>query len=535
MENNLEFGVCLNILLICRGWSASRLAKEINVDPSYVRRWIRGERIPSLQSEYIKKITLALHRNESDNSTEHFKNHLINELESAGIHIDKDKALSVLLGDILKESQIYSLSLNTTSNKSKTNEREILGILESIKDRNTSNLGSNSCSLLPKRHSIPHFISGRENILKGLIMLLKQAADSNISMEKEIYITFQSEINYFEGNPELYNIWTSIITTLLESGWEIHYLYRLNKNTGRSLKLVNEIIKWCGFSNKFFPSYFIKYGVTNPPVELIVVKGLGAMHCFASDSNDFVDTAFFYDQQESIEAIYKHLMKMYYQTSELMTMYDNIEKYWEIVTNKDRHPGDLFSAAPDLETLTIPISLWQKYIDRSIETEEERKMHMQRLGERDKLFHQDLKKYKVKYVVNLESLLYMIRTGKYQYFNAYQKPEAEDIYTHLQYVIYLLETYENFELGILTEKYSSLFQSVFGEVKADTVIISTFDLCDTNNLIYYTITEGTMADAFHDYYLEFWEQIPPKYKDKELVIAWLKEQTEWYKNSTLRK
>lgn len=232
--------------------------------------------------------------------------------------------------------------------------------------------------------------------------------------------------------------------------------------------------------------------------------------------------------------MHKHVMKMYYQTSRLMTMYNNIEKYWEVVTYKDRHPGDLFVVAPDLDILTIPLCLWKKYIDRAIETQGEREMHMQRLGERIQLFHEDIKKHKVKYVVNLESLLYMIRTGQYLYFNAYQKPEAEDIYTHLQNVIYLLQTYENFEIGILTEKYASLFQGVLWEVKADTVIISTFDLYNNNDIIYYAITEETMADAFHDYYVEFWEQIPPKYKDKQSVIAWFKEQAEWYKNNMLK-
>lgn len=193
MESNLEFGPCLNCILICRGWSASRLAREINVDPSYVRRWIRGGRIPALQSQYIKKIALVLHRNECDSSAEHFRNMLINELASVGIHIDKDKALPVLLEDILQAAQIYSLSLNTTSKKSRTNEKEILSILERIKAGSTSDSGkSNAYSLLPKKDSIPHFISGRENILKALIILLKKAVDSDISMEKEIYITFQS-------------------------------------------------------------------------------------------------------------------------------------------------------------------------------------------------------------------------------------------------------------------------------------------------------------------------------------------------------
>lgn len=531
IKMELEFGQCLNMLLVFRGWSASKLAKEINVDPSYVRRWVRGERTPSLQSEYINKISHAfLHRNQSDS----YKANFINELNRIGIYLDKDKDFSVLLKEVLKTSQIYSLSLNKASKKSETNEKDILGLLECIKTHNTSDFKkSHSYNLSIKKDTIMQFISGRENVLSSFIMLLKKAANNKTLLEKEIYITFQSKTNYFEGIPELYSIWTSIIRILLENGWTIHYLYRLNKNTERSLKLVKEIIEWCGFSNKFFPSYFVKYGIENPPADFIIVKGLGAMHCFGADSNDFIDRAFFYDQPESIDAIYKHVMKMYCQTRNLMTMHNTIEKYWEVVTNKDSYPGDLFVQTSELYSLTIPISLWKKYIDRSIENEYERKLHLERLDKRIKLFYQDIIKYKVRYFVDLECLLHMIKTGQYLYFNEYQKPELEDIYTHLQYIIYLLETYENFELGILTEKYAKLFQGVHWEVKSDTVIISTFDLVNNNYIIHYTITEETMANAFHDYYLELWEQIPPKYKDKELVIAWFKEQAQWYKSNIL--
>ena len=57
MENKILFGDLLSELLALRGWTASKLAREINVDGSYVRKWIRGERIPSLKSDYVEKIS----------------------------------------------------------------------------------------------------------------------------------------------------------------------------------------------------------------------------------------------------------------------------------------------------------------------------------------------------------------------------------------------------------------------------------------------------------------------------------------------
>lgn len=56
MDNKIDFGTCLNRLLLIREWSASKLAKEISIDPSYLRKWVRCERVPSLKSSYTKKL-----------------------------------------------------------------------------------------------------------------------------------------------------------------------------------------------------------------------------------------------------------------------------------------------------------------------------------------------------------------------------------------------------------------------------------------------------------------------------------------------
>lgn len=54
------FGVQLKELLTIRGWSAAQLAKALNIDASYVRRWIRGNRTPALNSNYVDQIADAL-------------------------------------------------------------------------------------------------------------------------------------------------------------------------------------------------------------------------------------------------------------------------------------------------------------------------------------------------------------------------------------------------------------------------------------------------------------------------------------------
>jgi transcriptional regulator with XRE-family HTH domain len=54
------FGSSLRALLQARGRTAVDLAESLHVDPSLVRRWLRGERVPALGSRHVERIAAAL-------------------------------------------------------------------------------------------------------------------------------------------------------------------------------------------------------------------------------------------------------------------------------------------------------------------------------------------------------------------------------------------------------------------------------------------------------------------------------------------
>jgi transcriptional regulator with XRE-family HTH domain len=54
------FGSCLRELLRARRWTAVDLAARLHVDPSLVRRWLRGDRVPALGSRHVERIAAAL-------------------------------------------------------------------------------------------------------------------------------------------------------------------------------------------------------------------------------------------------------------------------------------------------------------------------------------------------------------------------------------------------------------------------------------------------------------------------------------------
>lgn len=50
-------------------------------------------------------------------------------------------------------------------------------------------------------------------------------------------------------------------------------------------------------------------------------------------------------------------------------------------------------------------------------------------------------------------------------------------------------------------------------------------LIDENNPgVFLSITEGSIIEAFTNYYLEIWDKITPMYKDKSFIIPWFKNQ-----------
>jgi PAS domain-containing protein len=78
MHYSTGFGNLLKAMLRLRGVSPADLSTTIHVDPSLVRKWIAGSRVPSLRSDYYNRICTHLQLNDSEK-------------------------------DLLRKSQIYSL------------------------------------------------------------------------------------------------------------------------------------------------------------------------------------------------------------------------------------------------------------------------------------------------------------------------------------------------------------------------------------------------------------------------------------------
>ncbi|OPJ58307.1 helix-turn-helix domain-containing protein [Clostridium oryzae] len=304
MSKRISFGDMLGELLAIRGWSASKLAKEINVDASYVRKWIKGTRIPSLKSDYVEKISYYLLKGFNEKSYEKYKHEL-------------DYNSDIELGSILSEAQIYSLKEKKKSTfniilPTEKNELEIL--LESI----------------------PHFAKGREAVFK-YTKLIFEAACKNQCVNKDIFMTFQGEKDILDGYENTHGYFLNIISQLLNNNWRLTHLWRLKNNDTRIVRLVSNILSFINTNKAYNPVYFQKYGTIVPPMELIIVGDIAAMLYISDESSDCINSAFFYTDKDEITALREHVLLMFKQTVPLIR-YDSFNEDYNNVLNTE---GDI--------------------------------------------------------------------------------------------------------------------------------------------------------------------------------------------------
>jgi hypothetical protein len=180
------------------------------------------------------------------------------------------------------------------------------------------------------------------------------------------------------------------------------------------------------------------------------------------------------------------------------------------------------------------MNLWEKYLYRSLKSEAAIKPHMERIGERAQLFYEDVKKYKVRHVYRIEAINHLVKTASYFSGEQYQIPTPPEVLEHLRNMIHLLKTYENFEIALLSENQSDVIPYYQWEVKGgNTVVMSTWNSKKEYKLVNIAITEETVAGAFHDYFLDIWDKITPRYRDKEYVISWFEDQANWFENNMI--
>jgi hypothetical protein len=510
------------------------LSREIDTDASYIRRWIRGERVPSLKSEFIDQIAYSLSYDIDNKGSNALKTALLNAIAEMGFTVNADKPLRTIINECLSEAQIYSLKLTAEerTRRSSNHEDDIWNILRYSRSSYDSTIPSSAKMAEEVNLSVPFgFLQGRKVILKAIISLLREA--EHFENPEEICMTFQGDYDISERS-ELNTEWNQAFRSVLQKGWNIRHLMRLNKNMNRSFKIISKIFHWMGYVGKYEPRYFSKYGTVSPAYELIIVKNVGALVCFNSGEYEYVDMALFIHQKEALEALGRYFDKLAVNTQPLVNLLSTNE-YYNQTTEKDLIPGDHYICFHDLHTFTYPYQIWYNYLKRTISDPIELDLHANRIKSRLESFYDQIKRYRYRMICPAKAIEYLVKSSRYYQQSKYRDATKEDIIAHLRHLIWLLETYHNLEIALLDENQLDLLSPRNWEVKGEhSVFMSLHRVSDIEfeeTLMYISISEGTVAASFKDYYNDLWDRITPRCKDKSQVIDWLKRQmTELLRN-----
>lgn len=519
MTNEKAFGNCLSELLQIFSLKGSTLARGINVDSSLVYKWLRNERVPSYNSAYIDLITEFFVNNISNSFQKEmvvdtFKKWSLQEKNPENISI-KDNIRTHLL-----EAQGYSIEL--LANKINRN---------------------NNVKNLSKDMPLPGFdvvkiISGHEEVLRFSLDTLEKIPKNPIDKDDTILITLNSDMDLFPSNKVFNERWKKILENVLQNGWKIVYLVKLNNNKKRTIKIIEDMqLALC--TSRYYLYYYKDISNTCTENELIIVPNVGALYCFSSQLKDKVDSAFFFKSKESIKILSGHFFQFFSSAKPLLKSYNSKKAVQlnNLFIEAEEALGDKYVFKKDISTITLPIVLYEKYLKAANRTEEEISEYLFLHKRRLHAFKTQIKYYKFKDIFFKESIEKLILEKKYS-FDPYYIYENnilrnEDIICHLKNIIYMLEKYNNYEIAIVNRKdYENITKLSWMVKENNSVFISPCTCNIKNKAIYESfkdetnlfISENDVVDAFSNYFFSLWNDIPNPDKEKKSVIKWIQSQ-----------
>lgn len=502
--SEVRFGEYLGHLLRERGCSGSRLAGMVGVDAALVYRWLRNEAVPKLDTAYCDEIAQKLHLTPAELSH-------------------------------LKAAQVYSLSKPIERRpKVRSNSAAVERLLRQAGPQPPSP-GSSPAplqSLAPRQSGV---IWGRPALLEAIISLLESLPALPRLQSNTVLLTFQGAENAFEDFPELQEQFTRTLLGVLQRGWQVRHLWRLDQDVRRSILLVEDMLKLLG-TGHYHPSYMSQSGTLAPPYDLLIVPKTAAMLLLATQNSRRVDAALLSHDPEQIELLRTHFDQLYALSQPLAQIYlpEDTPRNWQVYAAAESQPGGRSIVKDGLTFLTEPPSWYSRdsWLVQSLDLSDEAlAIALESQHRRYAAFQANVGSAPYRDICPRRAVERMVQAGEPPGNDRFPPgiklpPQARR--EQLERAIHLLKTHPCYELALLDEEEeqfvpTEMFWEVAGKQTALMLCWST-DKTGKDIVIELVIHEPAIVQAFHDYFAELWGRIAPAHKDKTRVIAWLEQQ-----------
>lgn len=526
MNNIRSFSDCLAELLKIYNLNGSKLAKGINVDSSLIYKWLRNERVPKYGTPYIDLITNYLVSNINNSFQKKNIMYALNKWSLQKTDL-LDINISKIISSTLLEAQGYSIEVLLRKGTGKKSNNIHLNNID------------NDTPKLPIKEDLFYgtdnidIIKGNKEVLYMALDILESLYKSQKPTRDPIIITYNTTMELLPYFKEFNIRWKQALYNLLISGWKIVYLVNLN-NKKKNIKLIEDM--QFALSTKRYSIYYIKKPDLLIDNEIIIIPKICALYCFSSQFKREIDSAFFFKSDISIEILTNHFSQIFSSAKPLLKPYlaQNSMQFQCMITKTEESLGDRYVFTDDISEITFPIDLYKKYLSLSKKSEKEilklLSLHKRRIN----AFKSQIKYYKFKEIWFKESIENLIAEKKYS-FNDYYSfdnnfQHKKDIIYHLENVIHMLRTYENYQIAIINKSDYENISKICWVVKENSKVFieemnnnmkDTYISNDYSNKIELLISEKQVVSAFQDYFLLLWNNINNLNKEKAEVIKWL--------------
>ena len=485
------------------------LARQ-GLDRSLVYRWFRNERVPGLGSGHCERIARCLGFRQED-------------------------------FDRLIEAQVESLRTQARQSVRRGGQGGLgRGPVE------TSNVaeetGAGYWSPRPARAASGvgvGVVQWAPDVLLQNAIAMMGAVSGPDPEKRDVLLTYQSH-DTFDALPDRFGQWLAAVRSALDRGFDLVHLLRLDGDTDRWSRIVEYILGLTGAAGRYRPYYFNMYGVDPRGYDLLVVPGVAACLALATEQPGRIGAALVTSSPQEIDLLRAHFAVLQGQTRPLFRSFaesDGPLEWLNVLARAEDREGDLYAVGLELSPRTEPYSWHSRalgWLDSA------GSLNLQALAEPRKRrldsFYRHVESYRFREICPRSAVLRLARTGESISLGPNVRLSPADRMAHLENLIALLNTFENYELALPTESedrahLSGCSWQVKCEIGGENVVHIDAPVPGKGGSRWPTwleTREPTVAAAFRRHFSELFEhRISPPSRNKREVILFLESQLQW--------
>lgn len=493
----MRFTAKLDFLLQLFETNMSKLARGINVDPSLISKWRSGSRRLTADSQHIQLITDYFLKSPLLSVK---KDHLILELQRV-LSINPPKTIKGLEHALTQYLAVPSKVLPPVVRQA-----------------------TDCSSLFSGTNEYYQVYAGVEGKRLAVLRFLHTVLESPKPLELLFYS--QEDLKWMTGDQDFLAKWAGMLREIVVKGHRIKIIHHVNREPD---KIISVIQQWLPLHlSGQIDSYFLqKY--TTPAIKstIFVARGAFTIMAAAPGEKEIADHTFFYQDPAMVSLSEKLFQSALSSCQKLFYVFQQTEmaNFDTYDLSLQKLPGDSFSISTSPSLLTMPLPLFEKLLQTIAIPEADKKIRISTQISRQKLFISHLRheKHLEIEIMDLAADQLFPYAAHYYFHGSNSSITNEDYIAHLENLLQIMKSQQNFEHIILDKSYASQIGNSHFHLKKNQGLVITSHKNAAFPALAITFSEPTVLYAFDQYFSSLVEIIPLVLRSKDRNIRLLEE------------